>query len=165
MAIYNRKSLSNSKEWIFGLECVITDEMIHVLKEFPNFELKDDDNITKLNYRLKCDRDLSHGPRINVLQTNPNLKSEISMNINKDGSITLEKSKIGNNSMVIARQYAVIAGGFAKYAVKEIYDAYYTDNYDRSKMNRKIKEYNSFNKKKRKEYIKIAKSELKVKEN
>lgn len=162
MAIYRRKDLSDSKEWNFKLN--IESEDANILKESPNFNLKDDDNITKLNYRLNCDKGSSHGPRLKALKSNPNLKGEINMHVNNDGSITLEKSEIGKNSITIARQYAAIAGGFAKFAVKEIYDAYYKDNYDRSKMNEKIRKYNSLSKQERKQYIRSAKSSLKIEE-
>ena len=163
MAIYKRKDLSNLKEWSFKLDASDLEfEGSNILKESPNFELKDNDNITKLHYRLKCDKDPQHGPRLKALESNPNLNGEINMHVNNDGSITLEKNEIGKNSIAIARRYAIIAGGFAKFAVKEIYDAYYKDNYDRSRMNKKIKEYNSLNKQERKRYMQSAKSSLKI---
>ena len=163
MAIYKRKDLSNLKQWRLIIEISKEDfKYDEILKESPNFDITDKNKNIKLYYTIKCDRGPGHGPRIKVLSKNPGVDDEMVMIVNRDESITIKPKLIGNNSMVTAKQYAGIVGGFAKYAVDDIYDAYYNENYNKAKMDKIIDNYEDLSNSEKKRYISFAKSHIKV---
>lgn len=166
MAIYNRNGLVNlkEKEWNMTFNPIDLSD-IGVLNESPNFSLNDEGARRALNYILKCDKKSSkHGPRLKILDR-AGLDDEIDLIVNNDGSVTIKKSLIGDNPMIKAKKVSLLPAGFAKFAVDDIYKAYYNDDYKRSDMDKLIYQYDHMSNSEKKKYIKFAKANLDVREN
>lgn len=161
MAIYNRKGLVTYREGVIDLKI---EDFEDILNESPSLALNDDKRDIKFNYIINGDDEGSeHGPRLKLQKGAIGNKNLITFIVCSNGDLELRRSLLGKGcvSDSTINKIASLAGGFSKYAVKEIYDAYYSKNYDKERMNKVVGEYNSLSKTDKSKYIKSAKSGMK----
>ena len=161
MAIYNRNGLVTHREGIIDLH-LEGFEFEDILNESPNIELNDESNRSvKFNYTINgANKKSKHSPRLKVPIRSVGNDNEITFIVEPDGDLELRKSLLGNGcvSEKLLSKLAVLAGGFAKFAVKDIYDAFYSEDYDKEKMKSKYKEFNKLSKADKSKYITAAKA-------
>lgn len=159
MAIYNKDGLITSQEGVIDL-CL--EEFEGILNESPNIELNDESNHSvKFNYTINgVNQGSKHGPRLKIPRSVVGNDSDITFIVEPNGNLELRKSLLGNGciSEKLLSRLAVLAGSFAKFAVKEIYDAFYSKDYDKEKMKNKYKEFNKLSKADKSRYITAAKA-------
>ncbi len=161
MAIYNREGLVSYREGVIDLN-LEGFEFEDILNESPNIELNDESNRRiKFNYTINgANKKSKHSPRLKIPKESVGNNSDITFIVEPDGDLELRKSLLGNGciSEKLLSKLAILAGGFAKFAVKDIYDAFYSEDYDKEKMKNKYKEFNKLPKADKSRYITAAKA-------
>lgn len=159
MAIYNREGLITYQEGVIDL---YLEEFEDILNESPNIELNDESNHSiKFNYIINgVNQGSKHGPRLKIPRRAVGNDNDITFIVEPNGNLELRKSLLGNGciSEKLLSKLAILAGSFAKFAVKEIYDAFYLKDYNKDKMKNKYKEFNKLSKADKSKYITAAKA-------
>ncbi len=163
MAIYNRNGLVTQREGAIDLKI---EDFEDILNESPSLFLNDNKNKRdiRFNYIINGDdKESEHGPRLKIPKKSIGNGNDITFIVQSNGDLELRRSLLGNNCIPDSaiNKLAVLAGGFAKYAVKEIYDAYYSKNYDKARMEKKSNVYNNLSKIDKSKYEKSAKYGMK----
>ena len=161
MSIYNRNGLVT---WREGEIKLYLEDYEDILNETPTIELDDGKKNIDFNYIINGnDQSLEHGPRLKIIRGTIGNKKDITFIVRRNGDLELRKSLLGGGciSDKLLSKLSALAGGFAKFAVKDIYDAFYSKNYNKEKMDEKYEEFNNLSKEEKSKYIKSAKSGMK----
>lgn len=130
----------------------------------PSIPIDDGSKYIKFNYIIKGnDTTSEHGPRLKVDKKVGGKDKLITFPVERDGSIEIKRKLTGNGSYSnsFINKLAILAGGFAEFAVNDIYEAYYSDNYAKERMDKIVNKFNALPKNKKEEYFKKAKYKIK----